>query len=394
MIQNIPLGELFSISSGGTPSRKEPSYYEDGNIAWIKTGDLHVKRIFEASEYITQEGLDNSSAKLFPAGAVLVAMYGATIGACSILEIEAATNQACAAFLPNSEVDTLYLYYFLKSKKNDFVRDGVGGAQPNISATYLKMVEIPLPPLETQKQIAAVLEKADQLRKDCQLLEQELNSLAQSVFIEMFGDPATNPKGWEETTLGNLIEFAKDGPHVSPTYSEAGIPFLSTRHIKPNGVVWSDLKYVSNEDAALHWKKCKPEKGDVLYTKGGTTGVACPVNFNTEFAVWVHVALLRPITAKVDYIWLSDMLNMPDCYNQSQNLTRGATNKDLGLKRMVNIEMYCPPLAEQKKYSDFITNINEQLSALLIVSQQYEVLFNSLIQKAFNGELNLVNAKT
>ncbi|WOQ86411.1 restriction endonuclease subunit S [Vibrio cholerae] len=207
----VTLGDLFKISSGGTPSRREKSYYDNGDIPWIKTGDLHKCRIQQASEYITQLGLDKSSAKLFPKGTVLLAMYGATIGACSILDIEAATNQACAAFLPNEKVDTNYLYYFLISKKNDFIRDGVGGAQPNISATYLKTVSFPLPPLETQKKIAAVLEKADQLRKDCKLLEQELNSLAQSVFIDMFGDPVTNPKGWEIVTIGDLLLSANYG---------------------------------------------------------------------------------------------------------------------------------------------------------------------------------------
>ncbi len=381
------LGTLFSISSGGTPSRKNSDYYNNGNIPWIKTGDLKPRRIKKASEYITIEGLNNSSAKKFPPNTVLVAMYGATIGACSILSIEACTNQACAAFIPTDKVDVLYLYYFLKSKKDDFIHPGSCGAQPNISATYLKTVKIPLPPLKTQKYIASVLEKADQLRKNCQRLEQELNQLAQSVFIEMFGDPVTNPKGWETITLGDFIEFAKDGPHVSPKYSSSGIPFLSTRHIKSTGVMWKDLKYVSDVEAKVHWKKCKPMLGDILYTKGGTTGIACPVTFEKDFAVWVHVALLRPIEKKVNYIWLTNMLNTQYCYMQSQKLTRGATNKDLGLKRMININMYFPPISLQKKYADIIEALNIQMITLNNIKESHEELFNALSQKAFKGEL-------
>ncbi|MEW8342613.1 MAG: restriction endonuclease subunit S, partial [Candidatus Thiodiazotropha taylori] len=180
---SVALGDLFSVASGGTPSRKNREYYDGGNISWIKTGDLHLKHLDRASELITKEGLENSSAKLFPKGTVLIAMYGATIGACSILDIEACTNQACAAFLPNDNVSPEYLYYFFKANRKNFEMAGVGGAQPNISAKYLKEYKIPLPPLPIQKQIAALLEKADTLRSQCKQMEQELNQLAQSVFL-------------------------------------------------------------------------------------------------------------------------------------------------------------------------------------------------------------------
>ncbi|WP_270804262.1 restriction endonuclease subunit S [Aeromonas sp. QDB02] len=107
----VKLGEIFKITSGGTPSRSKREYYENGSIAWIKTGDLHNKFITHASEFITEAGLQSSSTRIYPKNTILVAMYGATIGACSILKIEACTNQACAAFTPNEKVDTLFLYY-------------------------------------------------------------------------------------------------------------------------------------------------------------------------------------------------------------------------------------------------------------------------------------------
>jgi len=291
-------------------------------------------------------------------------------------------------------VDKNYLYYVLQSDVERIKQEqGSGSTMVHVTKMAMENREIPLPPLETQKQIAAVLEKADQLRKDCKQMEQELNSLAQSVFIDMFGDPVTNPKGWPATTLGDFLEFAKDGPHVSPKYSDKGIPFLSTRHIKPSGVKWEDLKYVSSEEAAMHWKKCKPQLGDVLYTKGGTTGIACSVDFIADFAVWVHVALLRPLAGKVDYVWLTNMLNTNYCYQQSQKQTRGATNKDLGLTRMIDIEMYNPPLEMQLKFSIFIKGLNEQLIRNNESKAQNDELFNSLMQKAFKGELSLKSTK-
>ncbi|MCS6129514.1 restriction endonuclease subunit S [Shewanella baltica] len=402
MIQNIPLGELFSISSGGTPSRKEPSYYEDGNIAWIKTGDLHVKRIFEASEYITQEGLDNSSAKLFPAGAVLVAMYGATIGACSILEIEAATNQACAAFLPNSEVDTLYLYYFLKSKKNDFVRDGVGGAQPNISATYLKMVEIPLPPLETQKQIAAVLEKADQLRKDCKLLEQELNSLAQSVFIDMFGDPVTNPKGWSVAPLSTIVDdflggkslVAADDLNTKFTNRVLKISAVTSGEFKPQESKPLPNDYVPQTE---HFVKV----GDLLFSRANTTElVGATTMVFDEYKglvlpdklwrfVWKDKSLLSPI-----FIW--QQLNEAAVRKEISKLSSGSggSMKNISKGKLKTLPVILPPLELQQKFERVYMKLREKHGSnkqQIILSEQ---MFNSLMQKAFSGQLNLVNAKT
>ena len=128
----VKLGDIFEIGSGGTPSKSHPEYY-GGDIPWVKTGDLKNEYLYEVEDFITEEGLKNSAAKVYEADTVLIAMYGATIGATSILKINACTNQACAAIKKNEQVIPEYLYYFLRSKKKKFVKDGVGGAQPNIS---------------------------------------------------------------------------------------------------------------------------------------------------------------------------------------------------------------------------------------------------------------------
>ena len=138
----IKLGELHKISSGGTPSRKINDYYENGTIPWVKTGDLKGLYVLKPSESITEEALKNSSAKLFPSDTLLIAMYGATIGACSILNFNAATNQACAALLPSDKVNTLFEFFFFREFKKELIKMGVGGAQPNISAGLLKNLKI------------------------------------------------------------------------------------------------------------------------------------------------------------------------------------------------------------------------------------------------------------
>jgi type I restriction enzyme S subunit len=153
------LGELGTWSSGGTPSRSKPSYY-GGTIPWVKTGELRDCRLTVAEEAITEEGLANSSAKVFPPGTLLVAMYGATIGQLAVLEIPAATNQACAALLAQGEIRKLipYLFYYIQSQRHALKSIGQGGAQPNISQAIIKNYRVPIAPLIEQSRIVEALE--------------------------------------------------------------------------------------------------------------------------------------------------------------------------------------------------------------------------------------------
>ena len=152
------LGSVADWSSGGTPSRKRAEYF-GGDIPWVKTGELTEKYVRKTTEMLTELGVKNSSAKIFPKGSVGIAMYGATIGKVSIWGIDASTNQACAVARPTRDVVSAeFLYHFLRSEKGALVREGKGGAQPNISQGLLKAWPIALPPLNEQHRIVARIE--------------------------------------------------------------------------------------------------------------------------------------------------------------------------------------------------------------------------------------------
>ncbi len=300
-------------------------------------------------------------------------------------------NQRIARFeiLDDTKINRDFLHHYLMSElfQRKISQMAVGVAQVNISPKQLESFEIPLPPLEEQKRIATILDKADALRQKRQQAIAKLDELLQSVFLDMFGDPVTNPKGWDFGVLGEVIYSAKDGPHVSPSYSENGIPFLSTRNISLGEVIWEDLKFIDLEEAEQHWKKCKPVKGDILYSKGGTTGIATHIDFDQPIAVWVHVALLKLRKNKVDPKWLEAMLNTNYCYVQSQRYTHGIANKDLGLTRMVKIKLYIPPIEEQLRFSKFYDCLKIEKSDFQASLERINTLFSSLQQRAFNGEL-------
>jgi type I restriction enzyme M protein len=154
----VELGSICQTSSGGTPKAGEHKYYKNGDIPWIRSGDVAQGFIYSSEIKITELALKESSAKLFPTNTVLVAMYGATAGQVGILKIEAATNQAVCGVLPNDKFIPEFLFYILKAKREYLISLSSGGAQPNISQSIIKSLKIPLPPLSVQEQIVAEIE--------------------------------------------------------------------------------------------------------------------------------------------------------------------------------------------------------------------------------------------
>ena len=152
------LGEIGNWQAGATPSRMRKDYY-GGNIPWLKTGDLTDGYICEIPETITDKALEETSVKLNPTGSVLIAMYGATIGKIGVLTFPATTNQACCACVDYKAVTQKYLFYFLLSYKEEFVKMGGGGAQPNISKEKIISTLIPVPPIAEQNRIADEIER-------------------------------------------------------------------------------------------------------------------------------------------------------------------------------------------------------------------------------------------
>ncbi len=152
------IGDICETTSGGTPSRKVPSYY-GGDIPWLKSGELNDSLIYEIEELITEEGLQNSSAKIFPQGTLLIALYGATVGRLGILGVDAATNQAVCALFPPEELDKKFLFWFLRKQRDELLKARIGGAQPNISQTILRAINIPIPPPSEQERIVAKIEE-------------------------------------------------------------------------------------------------------------------------------------------------------------------------------------------------------------------------------------------
>ncbi|WP_457786632.1 restriction endonuclease subunit S [Geobacillus sp. Geo 8.1] len=191
----IPLGELFEIKTGGTPSRENKNYWQNGKIPWVKTTEIKENTILVTEEYITEEGLRNSNAVLLPKNTILIAMYGQgkTRGRTAKLGIEATTNQACAAILPCKEHNPDFIWRQLMMQYQTLRDLGRGGNQPNLNLTLIKQFKIIVPPLSQQNTFAKIIQKIefqkDLLQKSLVELENNFNSLMQRAFKgELFND--------------------------------------------------------------------------------------------------------------------------------------------------------------------------------------------------------------
>lgn len=391
-MEYIKLGDLFKITSGGTPSKKNNEFYDDGSIPWIKTGDLKVKYINSSSEYITELAVEKSSAKLFPRGTVLIAMYGATIGATSILNIEATTNQACCAFLPNNKIKAEYLYYFFIANKEKIVSMGVGGAQPNISATILKEIKIPLSSLEKQISIVNLLDKAQELINKRKEQIEALDELVKSKFIEMFGDPITNPKNIEQVYLKDLSKLITKG--ASPNWQgieyvddETQTLFVTSENVREGYIDLSKKKFLMDAFNEKQ-KRSVLQSGDFLINiVGASIGRAAQFNLDIKANINQAVALVRLKDGVINDKYLLTYLNSPKALKMYESMQVSVARANLSLQNINDLEILLPPIELQNQFADFVNQVDKLKFEMEKSLKELENNFNSLMQKAFSGEL-------
>ena len=260
------------------------------------------------------------------------------------------------------EIDKNYFVYAVKYKLDEMVMKTHGATMKHIVKKDFDATRIPYPSLREQEEIATILDKISMIIEVRKRELQLLDSLIKARFVEMFGEPSTNPRGWDETTISDECFYIKDGPHKSlPDIGKenGGHPFISVRNIVNGHIDFSTARYISDEDYAYAIKKCHPEKGDMLYSKGGTTGIAKLIDIDEKFANWVHVAVLKFDKSRLNGVFFENMLNCSYCYEQSQRLTKGIANRDLVLSAMAQIKLYCPPMELQNEFAEFVKQVDK-----------------------------------
>ena len=377
------LGDICTIQSGGTPSRHNKAYWDDGTIPWVKISDIKDKYLDATEERITKLGLENSSAKIFPAGTILYTIF-ATLGEVCILNIEAATNQAISGIqLESEQVDKNYLYHYLSSLKSIVNNIGRGVAQNNINMTILRNFEIPLPPLEEQRKIAAVLDNVSDLIAKRRTQLDKLDEMVKSRFVEMFGDTVLNPYDWNKDFLGTVCNV-RDGTHDSPQYYQTGYPLVTSKNVTAGKIDLSNCSLISEADYNKINERSKVDKGDIIMPMIGTVGKPVIVEIEPNFAI-KNVALIKFRQAsKVLNIYIRTLLQSDYFDDAVISKIRGGTQKFISLGDIRNLEVLVPPIELQNQFADFVKQTDKSKLAIQKNLEKLEILRKSLMQKYFD----------
>ena len=382
------LGELCDVVSGGTPSRAITEFWEGGTIPWIKIGNIKGKYVGEADEYITQAGLEGSSAKILSAGTILFTIF-ATLGEVGILTIKACTNQAIAGITIKNQSEALtdYLYYFLKSKKLHVTALGRGVAQNNINLSILRNFEVPIPALSMQKQIVDVLDKAEKIIEAHQQQLQKLDELVKARFVEMFGDPEINPNNYPVCQLSDFIVFLTSGSRGWAQYcADDGTEwFITIKNVKGCHIETDSMQPINAPDNA-EAKRTRVQEGDLLISITadlGRTGVVTKEIAEHGAYINQHLTCIRLKQDVLNPLYVAYFMESPAGKEQFESKNQSAVKAGLNFNSINSLRLMVPPLDDQNAFVDFIKQTDKSKVAVQKALDEAQLLFDSLMQKYF-----------
>lgn len=300
-------------------------------------------------------------------------------------------NNFTSILRPTNNINSKYLFWFLFNnhitKQTLRYQNKTTGIINLQTERYLNELQIPLPPLPIQQKIAAILDQADALRKKDQQLLAKYDELLQAVFYDMFGDPVRNEKGWENKKLEKICIKITDGTHQSPKFLNEGIPFLLVSNIIDNEIDYQTEKYISRKEYEELIKRTPIEIGDILLTTVGSYGNPAIVESKREFCFQRHIAYIKPNHNIINVEYLFGSLKSNYLKNQIDRKVRGVAQKTLNLGDLKSLEIPFPPITIQKKFGTITQTIQKQKQQAKLLMEQSETLFQSLLQRAFKGEL-------
>ncbi len=300
----------------------------------------------------------------------------------------------CKALRPNTKlIDPDYFWFvFCRPEYRSYISNVVGGANiNNIRNEHIDEFVIPLPPLATQKHIARVLEQADQLRKQAQQMESELNQLAQSLFLEMFGDPIENPKGWKKEPLQNLMTIKRGGsPRPIEKFVGGTIPWIKIGDATSGDDIYIYETKEKIIEAGLK-KTVFLEPGSVIFAN-------CGVSLGFARILKIHgcihdgwLSFSEIDENRINKVFLLKAIN--SITEHFRRMAPEGTQPNLNTGLMKSFEMTVPPIDLQNSFEKLIFEISERKQEAKDKGEHFDLLFNSLMQRAFNGELTAPERK-
>ncbi len=390
------LGQIATITGGSTPNRSQAEYW-NGSIPWLTPTDLPMpgKGIADVSDTagkITGEGLAAISAQLLPVGTVLFSSR-ATIGKLGISRVPLVTNQGFANFIPKKFVDAKYLAYCLLHYTAEITTLAGSTTFKELTKTALKKYKIPLPALSEQLRIVEIIDQADALRKKRAEADAKAARILPALFYKMFGDPATNPKGWPIAGFGTVA--GKDGLITDGDWilsenmdSKGTVRLLQLADIGI-GVFLDKSKKFITESKFIELKCTEVKARDVLISRmADPIGRACIVpELPCRLITAVDVSIIRPDESVAIPEYLVTLCNTSFFLERCTLSASGTTRGRITRRNLEKILIPIPPIVRQRLFAQLVRDMSSVISKKKQLGEKLECLFNSLLHRAFAGDL-------
>jgi type I restriction enzyme, S subunit len=387
----VRLDECTQIVSGATPSTSEPAYW-DGDICWTTPKDLSEldgPYIADTPRKITRLGLDSCAATVLPPESVLFSSR-APIGHVAINTVPMATNQGFKSFVPNRDrVCAKFLYHWLRRNRPYLESLGNGATFKEVSKAVVSRIEIPLPPLHEQRQISEILDKADALRAKRRVALAQLDTLTQSIFLDMFGDPTTNPKGFDVRPLMSLVRendtinygVVQPGDDV-----ENGVPLIRVGDLVDGQVEHTSLKRIAPSIEAAY-KRSRLRGDEILISCVGSTGIVALADESVKGFNIARAVARVPVGEMINRIYLASYLKTDFVQRYFKNELRTVSQPTLNIKQISETLVVLPPPKQQTDFVERVEAVDRIKNAELAALAGLDGLFASLQHRAFRGEL-------
>jgi type I restriction enzyme S subunit len=388
-----PLEQIADLFGGSTPSRNNPLFW-GGDIHWATPTDLPmpdegISVVSRTRDRITQAGLDNSAATIVPKGTVLFSSR-ATIGKVAVADIPLTTNQGFANFVPRSEIISRFLAYSLWYRREDIARLSGSTTFKEVSRSTFRKYQIPVPPLAEQERIVKLLDEADELRKLRAQADHCTAELIPAFFHKMFGDPACNSKRWPIVPASDLMILCEYGCSQKANEDSEGVPMLRMGNVTSVGLLdLTNLKHVLfNKDELAKYRLAS---GDVLFNRTNSRELVGKTGMwdgRFEAVAASYFIRIRFDPAREHPQHFTTFMNLPHMKQRLMEMARGAIGQsNINAQELKAIPIPVPPLPLQKEFAQRVMEIRELEASQAASRLRLEELFQSLLHRAFNGEL-------
>ena len=382
----VKLKDIFDLQMGKTPSRSNLEYWNTTDYKWISIADLTKtsKYIFETKEYLSKSAIKDSGIKVIPANTVVMS-FKLSIGKTAITKEDMYSNEAIMAFKDKHVINIIpeYIFYLFKYKNwEECSNKAVMGK--TLNKATLSEIEVVICSIEKQRQIVNILDKimsaVDGRKQELQLLDE----LIKARFVEMFGDPVKNPKGWEVVTIGDIVTEVRYGTS-KPAVEGGKYPYLRMNNLTADGHLdLNDLKYIDIPDDEI--EKCVVRKGDVLFNRTNSielVGKTVVFDLQEDMIIAGYIIRVRLNKRLLPEI-LSQYMNLEALKDILRSMAKGAVNQaNINAQELQSIKVYIPDMELQKQFIEMKNQVDKSKVAVQKALDETQILFDSLMQKYF-----------